>query len=105
MTVIATNITVQAGKQSTVTLDSGFVLKKPGSTDVTGWDLTRSGSSGAFLQVRRGSDNQEPLWRRFIVPPGVYDLKIYVKGMDEPLPAGNDMEVRKGQTLEFDPGL
>jgi len=105
MTVIATNITVQAGKQSTVTLDCGLVLKKPGSTKVTGWDLNRSGSAGAFLQVRRGYDNQEPLWRRFIVPPGVYDLKVYVKGMDEPLPAGNDLEVRKGQTLEFDTGL
>ncbi|MDO9542104.1 MAG: VWA domain-containing protein [Kiritimatiellia bacterium] len=105
MTVIVTNIAVQAGKQSTVTLDSGFVLKKPGSTAVTGWDLTRSGSSEAFLQVRRGSDNQEPLWRRFIVPPGVYNLKIYVKGMDDPLPAGKDVEVRQGQTLEFDAGL
>ena len=105
MTVIATNITVQAGKQSTVTLDCGLVLKKPGSTKVTGWDLNRSGSAGAFLQVRRGYDNQEPLWRGFIVPPGVYDLKVYVKGMDEPLPAGNDLEVRKGQTLEFDTGL
>ena len=104
-TVIATNITVQAGKQSTLPLDSGFVLKKPGSANVTGWDLARSGSADAFLQVRRGSDNQEPLWRRFIIPPGVYDLKIYVKGMDEPLPAGNGLEVRKGQTLEFDTGL
>ena len=105
MTVIATNITVQAGKQSTVTLDSGFVLKKPESGGVTGWDLLRSGSAKPFLQVRRGSDNQEPLWRRFIVPPGVYDLKIHVKGMDEPLPAGNKMEIRKGQTLVFDAGL
>jgi len=105
MTVIATNITVQAGKQGMLTLDSGFVLKKPGSTAVTGWDLTRSGSAAAILQVRRGSDNQEPLWRRFIIPPGVYDLKIYVKGMDEPLPVGSDLEVRKGQTLEFDAGL
>ncbi|MBU1733901.1 MAG: VWA domain-containing protein [Verrucomicrobia bacterium] len=104
-TVIATNIAVQAGKMSTVTLDSGFVLKKPGSTSVTGWDLIRSGSTETFLQVRRGSDNQEPLWRRFIVPPGVYDLKVYVKGMDEPLLAGMDLKVRKGETLEFDAGL
>jgi len=103
--LLATNITVAAGKQATVTLDAGFVLKKPASTSVTGWDLLRSGSQERFLQVRRGHDNQEPLWRRFIVPPGRYNLLVYVKGMDEPLPAGSDIEVRKGQTIEFDAGL
>lgn len=105
VTVLATNIAVRAGKQSTVTLDSGFALKKPQAGGVTGWDLTRSGTTNAFLQVRRGSDNDEPLWRRFIVPPGSYEVKVYMKGMDEPLPAGSGVEVRKGQTLEFDAGL
>lgn len=103
--LLATNITVAAGKQATVTLDTGFVLKKPSSTSVTGWDLKRAGSEENFLEVRRGHDNQEPLWRRFMVPPGVYNLQVHVKGMEGPLPAGEKIEIRKGQTLEFDSGI
>ena len=103
--LLATNITVTAGRQATVTLDTGFMLKKPVSASVTGWDLYRAGTKTKLLEVRRGRDNQEPLWRRFIVPPGKYNLLVYVQGMDEPLPAGSDIEVQKGQTLEFDAGL
>ena len=103
--VIATDITVKAGKETVVTADSGITLKKPQAAGVTGWDLMPSGTDKPMLATSRRSDNDEPLWRCFIVPPGTYDLYIHLKGMDEPLPAGQGIEIKKGQTLLFDTGM
>ena len=33
------------------------------------------------------------------------DLAVFLKGMDEPLPAGEGIEIKKGEVLLFDPGL
>ena len=104
-TVVATNITVKSGKEAVVTLDSGIVLKRPEAAGVTGWDLVPSGTDKPVISVKRRWDNEEPLWRRFIVPPGTYDLYLNLKGMDEPLPAGEGVEIKKGQTLLFDSGM
>jgi len=105
-TVIATNIVVEDGKESFVTLDSGIVIEKPNGTAVNGWDLIPSGKSEPLLVVRRGSMGREyPLWSLFIVPPGTYDIYIHVSGMDEPLPVGEGIEIQKGQTLKFNTGM
>ncbi|MFH0908600.1 MAG: VWA domain-containing protein [bacterium] len=104
-TVLATNVVVADGKETYVTLDTGIVLKRPQSSDVTGWDLLPAGSQSPYLQVRRGSDNNEPLWRRFMVQPGTYDLRVLVQGMTEPLDAAQGIEIKKGETLDFDTGL
>ncbi|HPF98534.1 MAG TPA: VWA domain-containing protein [Kiritimatiellia bacterium] len=104
-TKVAGKIDVAAGKEAYVTLDSGIVLVKPAETSVQGWDLIPSGNTTPLLSVRRGFDNQEPLWRQFIVPPGTYDVMVTVKGMDEPLPAGEGVEIKKGETLRFETGL
>ena len=45
------------------------------------------------------------MWRQFIVPPGIYDLHLLVEGMDEPLPAGEGIEIKKGETVRFETGL
>ena len=104
--ILASPLEVQAGRQTTVTLDTGFVMKKPpNSGDVTGWDLIPKGAEKPILIVKRGFDNQEPLWRRFIIPPGIYQVRMHIKGMSEPLTVGEAVEIRRGQTLEFDTGL
>lgn len=102
---IAEGIEVTAGRDAYVTLDSGIVLVKPAETSVEGWDLMRAGETTPVLSVRRGWDNQEPLWRQFIVPPGAYDLHVTIKGMDESLLAGEGIEIKKGETVRFETGL
>ena len=104
-TLLATNVVVTEGKESYITFDTGIVLKEPKDSSVTGWDLLPAGSQTPYLEVRRGSNNNEPLWRRFIVQPGTYDIRVHVKGMTEPLPAGSAVEIKKGETLDFDTGL
>jgi hypothetical protein len=104
-TTVASDISVEAGKESYVTLDSGIVLKEPEMGGIQGWDLVPVGTDTPILSVRRGWDNDEPLWRQFIVPPGEYDLYINVKDMSEPLPVGEGLVIQSGETLEFDAGL
>jgi len=104
-TRIAEKVAVTAGKESFVTLDSGILLVEPTGTRVEGWDLLAAGTTTPVLSVRRGSDNDEPLWRQFTVPPAHYDLTVTVKGMDEPLPVEADLEIRKGELLRFETGL
>jgi hypothetical protein len=58
-----------------------------------------------LLDIQRGWDNEEPLWRKFPVPPGTYDLQVRVDGMEEWLPAGEGLVIQPGQTLQFDTGL
>lgn len=104
-TVIASGISVATGAEAFVTLDAGIRLEQF-DAGVTGWDLVPAGGGGEpLLVVRRGWDNDEPLWRRFIVPAGTYDLLVRLKGMDEPLPAGEAIEIHRGETVHFDSGF
>lgn len=104
--ILASPIDVQAGRQTVVTLDTGLVMKKPSNPgDLQGWDIIPQGVEKPILEVKRGYDNQEPLWRRFAVPPGMYRIQIHVKGMSEPMTVGEKVEIRRGQTLTFDTGL
>lgn len=102
---IASGVSVRAGAESVVTIDSGIILEKPEGSSLEGWDLMKEGETGPFLKVRRGWDNQEPMWRRFLVPPGKYDLYLHLKDMDEPLLVGEGIEVKKGELLKFNTGL
>ncbi len=102
---VASGVAVEAGKEAYVTLDSGFAVVKPPESAVQGWDLVPAGAAEPALSVRRGHDNQEPLWRQFIVPPGTYDLRVLLTGMDEPLVLGEGIEVKKGETVRFNTGL
>ena len=74
--VVATGVVVRAADTTTVRLDSGFVVKKPAGPRVEGWKVTRQGEAAPWLEVSRRSDNDEPLWRRVIAPPGTYDLVL-----------------------------
>ena len=102
---IAKGLAVAAGRATVLTLDSGFVVSRPNETRVRGWDLVPAGGGAPTLSIRRGFDNEEPLWRPFPVPPGTYDLILKVNDMDEDLPAGEGIAIQAGQTVQFDTGL
>ncbi len=74
--VMATGLVVRAGAETVAAFDTGFALRRPERGSVQGWSLTREGESLPWLAVRRGLDNDEPLWRRFMVPPGRYLLSV-----------------------------
>ena len=104
-TTVATGLAVAAGQETVLTLDSGIQVARPAGTRVRGWDLVPAGGGEPWLAVRRGTDNDEPLWRPFIARPGTYDLILKVYDMDEDLPVGEGLEIRPGQTVRFDAGL
>ena len=88
-----------------MTLDAGIVVVRPRETRVRGWDLVPTGGGAPALSIRRGFDNEEPLWRPFPVAPGTYDLILKVNDMDEDLPAGEGIAIEAGHTVQFDAGL
>jgi hypothetical protein len=57
---------------------AGIVVVRPRETRVRGWDLVPTGGGAPALSIRRGFDNEEPLWRPFPVAPGTYDLILKV---------------------------
>ncbi len=73
---VATGVVVTAGATTMVKLDSGFELKRPAGPRVEGWSLTREGEAAPWLEVTRRTDNDEPLWRRVLAPPGTYTLVV-----------------------------
>lgn len=100
--VMATGLVVRAGETTTVALDSGLALRPPAAGGkVVGWRLTREDSSAPWLSVRRGWDNDEPLWRRFMVPPGVYTLSVE-RDPAVSAPATATVTVAAGQTTVHD---
>ena len=102
---VASGVSITEGAETVLTLDSGFAVKAPDGADITGWDLIPSGGSSPFLSIRRKSDNDEPLWSHFIVPPGEYDLDVIMEGMTEPLRVGEGFSISPGVTLVFDSGM
>ncbi|MCF8146314.1 MAG: VWA domain-containing protein [Deltaproteobacteria bacterium] len=100
---VVKGIVIEAGKETVVTLDSGIQITP--NPQIVSWQLTPSGREECILKVKRRWDNDYPLWKAFPVTPGTYDLGVFLKGMDEPLPAGEGIEIKKGEVLLFDPGL
>ncbi len=100
-TAVAHDITIETGRESIVTIDSGIGLQKPTGKDVNvqGWNLVPAGGETPALQVRRRWDNNYPLWKVFAVPPGTYDLSVLLKGMEGPLPVGKGLSISKGGLL------
>lgn len=117
LTTVAYRVAVSPGKIAIVTLDSGIRMKPAATTDVTGWDLVAAASDAVdeaegtpadaspALQARPPYGNKSTLWTPYAVPPGKYTLLVHVAGMDEPLPLAEDLEIGKGQLVEFDSGL
>ena len=100
---VVRGIRIEPGKETVVTLDSGIQLKP--NPQIVSWQLTPAGEETCVLKVTRRWDNDWPLWKAFPVTPGQYDLAVFLKGMDEPLPVGEGIEIKKGEVLLFDPGL
>ena len=100
--VLARGLEIKANAETVLTVDSGIQIKK-NDQPMTGFDLIDPENQEKILQVRRRWDNDYPLWKAFPVSPGKYEVMVYLKGMDEPLPVG-EVAVRKGQLMEFDTG-
>ena len=119
---VASNVVVEPGKDTLVTLDSGIQLKK--ADDVLGWELVpavavseddaegESVEGDSTTKVRpaikihyNGYGNRGRLWSPYMVPPGTYNLNVTLEGADEPLPAGEGIVIRAGELLQFDAGL
>lgn len=114
---IARDVTVRPGKSTVATIDTGIRLKEASSA-LTGWDLVpnsepreagkaegQNDSLPPILQVRRVVGTDAPVYVGYAVPPGHYTLKVYIQGMDEPLPIAEDLEIKKGQLVVFDTEL
>ncbi len=104
-TTVAQDIVVSAGQRATVTIDSGLSLVMPQAGGVEGWDLVPAGGASPILAVRRRWDNDFPLWHRFAIPAGRYDLDVRLKGMEEPLRVADGLSIEAGSLLEFETGL
>ncbi len=101
--LMATGVVVRAGETAGVALDSGLVLRPPSDgRKVVGWSLARDGDAEPWLTVRREWDNDEPLWRRFVAPPGTYRLTLE---RDPPAnaPTSEIVRVESGKTLIHTP--
>ena len=105
MCIRDSGVTVSSVLEPVVSLDSGIRVKKVEDQNITGWDLVRTEDQTTILEVRRRWDNEFPLWRNFVVPPGTYDLNVHIKDMDEPLPVGEGLQIAGGELLEFDTGF
>jgi len=119
-TTVARRVSVKAGESSLVTIDTGIRMKPAATTDVTGWDLVSTVSDAGEeaderegapatpspqVQARPPHGNKSTLWMPYAVSPGRYTLLVHVEGMDEPLPLAEDIEIEKGQLIDFDSGL
>ncbi len=102
--VAAKNIKVEAGAEAVLTLDSGIRVKKH-DQPMTGFDLIDNVTDKPVVQVKRRWDNYFPIWYAFPVPPGNYNLLVYLKGMAEALPVADNIILKQGELLEIDTGL
>ena len=103
--VLAKDIPIEEGKESTVTIDSGIQLKKPQSTSLSAWELIPVNQKKALIRIERASNGDYPLWEPYAVPSGTYNLVVFPEGMTEPLPVGERITINKGELLKFDTGI
>ena len=100
---IASGLQVDSGKRTTVTLNAGVQLEE--ADGIQAWELVDSESGESVLRVQRSWDNDFPLWYAFPVQPGTYNLQVEIEGMTEPLPVGQGLEIKEGETAVFSVGL
>jgi len=102
LALLASGLEIQPRAETVLTLDSGFQIIQH-DQPMTGFDIIGMDEE-TVLQVRRRWDNTYPMWETFPLTPGTYAVLVYLKEMDEPLPVG-EIEIRKGEIVEFDTGL
>ncbi|MBU0499892.1 MAG: VWA domain-containing protein [Gammaproteobacteria bacterium] len=118
--LVARDVLVKPGEETTLTLDAGLIFKEATGTDIGGWDLIPLSSAATadqeedasqpadpvpLLQARPPHGNKSTLWTPYLVPPGKYRLLVHVVGMGEPLPVAEELEIPAGQIVNFDSGL
>ena len=103
--VLHAGAVVKPGLETRVAIDTGIQLKQPQNPDVSSWALVPSGKNTPLIKIEKASNGDYPLWKPYAVPPGTYDLMIYLEGMTEPLAAGKNLSIAKGTLLTFDTGM
>ncbi len=103
--VLGRNVEITEGQESIVTVDSGITIMEPAETSMTRWTLVPVEGDTPALDIRVASNGDHPLWKKYAVMPGIYQLKGYIEGMTEPLPLGEDLKISHGDLLEVDTGL
>ncbi len=103
--VLASGIEIKEGRQSVVNIDTGIIVKKVKSSKVIAWELIPEKGEEAIIRIERAKNGDYPLWQPYAIPPGKYDLVVFVKGMSEPLTVGDGLVINKGELLQFDTGL
>ena len=103
--LLAQGIQVPAAGHGVATVDSGIKLLKPQAGGMTGFELVSSDPAWGTMKIESASNGDHPLWQPYAVPPGQYQLNVYLEGMGEALPVAGDIEIEPGVLLEFDTGL
>ncbi len=101
---VSETCTVPEAGEYVVTVDTGIVVKKAQDSSVSGWQLQTINGGKTILNVQK-QGNGWALWRPYIVNPGSYKLSVTLEGMDEPLFVSDELNIAKGELLEFDTGL
>ena len=119
--MIAKNISVQAGQDTLVALNTGIRLTG-NIGEITGWDLIPIGqeltdvdedgslpkAENPLLVVRNKlgiGGNRRFVGYTYLVPPGHYKIDAFLDGMSEPLPVAENIDLSSGTIMEFDAGL
>lgn len=98
-------LSVPAAGEGYATIDSGIQLIKPQAEGVIGFELASSDGDWGTMKIAAASNGDYPLWQVYGVPPGSYQLNVFLEGMDEALPVASDLKVEAGVLLEIDTGL
>jgi hypothetical protein len=96
------SLTVTAGAETAVVLDTGFRLKPLTDDELTAWELRPNDSEQPLLAVRRQLDSASyPLFEPWPVPPGNYELWVQRRGTGPLRRVADQIVIQPGRVLEF----
>ena len=98
---VAKGIELGKGEVAAIDIDTGFVIKEA-SKNVYGYKLVKVGETKPAVEAYKDNYMNVLFNGKYIVEPGTYDLYLFVKGIEEPLPVATGLEIKKGDVVEFD---
>ncbi|MBN2895072.1 MAG: VWA domain-containing protein [Campylobacterales bacterium] len=105
-TPVAYGVNLMASQTAQVEIDTSFRMLKPkDAKEWVGWELIDTQNNRSVLKLTRRWDNDFPLWNTFALPAGTYKVMVWLKGMDEALEAAEALEIKKGESIEFESGM
>ncbi|HHD63838.1 MAG TPA: VWA domain-containing protein [Desulfobulbaceae bacterium] len=94
--VLAKDIKVTAGKVSAIAINTGIRIKKPSQAKIKAWELIPVKGKQPLLKIE-GWSNDYPVYVPYAVFPGIYDISVYIEGMNGAVPIGQGIEINKGE--------